>query len=207
MRRHDIDWKYIRRYTLVPFLCASLAALAFCIAVWMHSSQLQRESEMSANQFAVNEGYNALVSQRRVIDRYYRRYQRFYDLGFIGRESRLDWVETIRTISTSLELPVINYSIEPQRDVVPPVSSILGGEDIQIKVSQLQLEMDLLHEIDLLRFFDRLQSQAPGLITVDHCDISDISGDGNISAEPNLNAACSVRIFSVITSDVQGESI
>lgn len=206
MNRSDLDWQYIRRHTLRPAICALVAVLTLGLAVWMHGDHEQLFLELNANHEAVHEDYAALLNQRRIIDRYHRRYQRFNELGFIGRESRLDWVETLRITSEGLELPRLSYSIEPQLGVVAPVNSILGGENIQIRVSRMQLEMGLVHEIDLLRFFDTLQRQAPGLIKVDQCELAFL-GDANVSAgEHNLTASCAVQVFSVITSDVSGES-
>jgi len=207
MNRPDLDWSYIRRYTNRPLISAGIAVAALVIATWLHGSHKQSFRELSENQLAVHEDYATLVDQRRVIDRYHRRYQRFRELGFIGRESRLDWVETMRTTSAGLDLPRLGYSIEPQRGVVAPVSTLLGGESIDIRVSKLELEIGLLHEIDLLRFFDALQRQAPGLIKVDKCEISNNSADSNGYVRANLAAACEVQVFSVITSDVAGESL
>tara|TARA_R110002096_G_scaffold130643_5_gene279914 strand:- start:9384 stop:10007 length:624 start_codon:yes stop_codon:yes gene_type:complete len=204
MNQSDLDWTYIRRYTLIPLVSAGLALLALCIAVWVHSRHEQSFAELNANHVAVNQDYESLVNQRRIVDRYHRRYQKFYELGFIGRESRLDVVETMRTTSARLNLPRVTYSIEPQRGVVAPVTSLLGGENIQIRVSKLQLEMGLLHEFDLLRFFDVLQSQAPGLIKVDQCEIASLGELSTNASDPNLAANCDVNIFSVITSDVSG---
>ncbi|MCH9695691.1 MAG: hypothetical protein K0U72_14345 [Gammaproteobacteria bacterium] len=206
MNRSDLDWHYIRRHTLRPSICLLVAALTLGFAVWTHGKHEQLFLELNANHEAVHEDYAALVKQRKIVDRYHRRYQRFGELGFIGRESRLDWVETLRITSESLGIPRLSYSIEPQTGVVAPVSSILGGENIQIRVSRMQLEMGLVHEIDLLRFFDALQQQAPGLIKVDQCDLAFL-GDANVSiGEHNLSANCAVQIFSVITSDVDGDS-
>ncbi len=207
MTRSDLDWSYIRRYTTRPLVSAGIAVAVLGIAIWMHGSHKQLFRELSENQLIVHRDYAALVDQRRVIDRYHRRYQRFRELGFIGRESRLDWVETLRTTSAGLDLPRLGYSIEPQRSVVAPVSTLLGGESIDIRVSKLKLEIGLLHEVDLLRFFDALQDQAPGLIKVDKCELSNNSVDSGGRATANLSAACEVQVFSVITSDVTGESL
>lgn len=204
MSQSDLDWKYIRRYTLMPLVSAGLALVALGMAIWIHAGHEQSFAELNANHVAVNQDYESLVKQRRIVDRYHRRYQEFYELGFIGRERRLDVVETMRTTSAQLNLPRVSYSIEPQRGVVPPVTSLLGGENIQIRVSKLQLEMGLSHEIDLLRFFDVLQRQAPGLIKVDQCDIASMGELSTNAADPNLAANCDVKIFSVITSDVSG---
>lgn len=207
MNRPDLEWPFVLRYTLRPAICMLLAVVALCIATWLHAGSVKLYEQLNANQAAVHDDYDALVNQRRIVDRYHRRYQTFYELGFIGRESRLDWVETMRTALEGLDLPRMTYAIEPQLGVNAPFPSMLGNNEIQIRVSNVQVEMGLMHEIDLLRFFDRLQQQAPGLIKVDRCEISNVAGTGSDSADPNLVAKCGLQIFSVMTSDVAGDAI
>lgn len=202
MNPSNFDWKYIRRFTLLPTVCAAVALASLILAIWLQHKQTQRNLELTANYAAVHEDYDALINQRRVIDRYHRRYQSFRDLGFIGRESRLDWVETLRTTTARVGIPRVNYNIQPQLRVVAPVTSLMSGEEIQIRVSRLQLEMGLIHELDLLRFFDDLQEQAPGLIKVDECELVYHGEISRAVSEPNLTTNCTVQIYSVITSDV-----
>lgn len=206
MKRSDLDLDYVRRYTLRPVVSMVVAAAVLLIAVWVHGERAEEYSQYSANQIAVHEDYDALVYQRRLVDRYHQRYERFHELGFIGRESRLDWIETLRTTAESLELPHVSYAIEPQLGVVAPVESIIDVDDIQIRVSRARLEMGLVHELDLLRFFDELQAAAPGLIKVDDCALTWLTEGAARGSEPNLSAICSIQIFSVITSDVRVEA-
>lgn len=203
MNRFDFDWQFIRCHTLLPVLTAAIAASILIAGIWVHDTQQDLYAQISVSQDTMHDDYNALVYRRRLVDRYHRRYQRFHELGFVGRESRLDWIETLRETMTDLTLPSLSYTIEPQLRVVAPVQSILAGDDIAIHLSRLHLELGLVHEIDLLRFFDELQRNAPGLIKVDGCDMSwqaDESTQPSVSA--NILADCSILIFSVVTSDV-----
>jgi len=191
-----------------PVLSATIAVVALAGALWAHDYQRARYDELSANRNAVHEDYDALVAQRRLVDRYHRRYQRFDDLGFIGRESRLDWVETLRMTANNLALTRLRYAIEPQIQVIPPVQSVLSGEDLQIRASKVQLELGLLHEMDLLRFFDALQANAPGLIKVDSCELNwELEPGSRLNTDANLSASCAVQLYSVITSDVGREEL
>ncbi len=206
MTRFEFDWPYVRRHTMRPVLSAVIAVAALAAAFWAHDYQQARYDELAANRNAVHEDYDALVQRRRLVDRYHRRYQRFDDLGFIGRESRLDWVETLRMTANGLSLSRLTYAIEPQIEVMPPVQSVLSGEDLQIRASKVQLELGLLHEMDLLRFFDELQVNAPGLIKVDGCELNwEVESGSRLNTDANLSASCAVQLYSVITSDVGRE--
>lgn len=203
MTRFEFDWPYVRRHTMRPVLTAVIAVLALLGAVWAQDYQQARYDELAAHRSAVHQDYDALVQQRRIVDRYHRRYQRFDELGFIGRESRLDWVETLRVTADKLSVPRLSYAIEPQVHVIPPVQSVLGGGDLQIRASSVQLELGLLHELELLRFFDALQASAPGLIQVKSCELSwEIEPGGRAGTDTNLSASCAAQLYSVITSDV-----
>lgn len=204
MKRFEFDWRYIRRRTLVPFVSALIAAGVLTAAVAINAEKRAMYDELGINQSAVQQDYNALVLRRRLVDRYHARYKQFHSLGFVGHESRLDWIETLRQATGDLTLPRISYAIAPQLDVVAPVQSILAGEDIAVNVSRLDLEMGLVHELDLVRFIDELQQEAPGLIRIPRCGLVwQHEPDTPLQAGTNIQASCSVEIFSVITSDVR----
>ena len=208
MARPEFDWRFVRRHTFVPVLSMLFAAAILTVAIWLHARQELLHSQFSVNQNALHEDYDELVYRRRLVDRYFRRYQSFNELGFVGKESRLDWIETLRAATNDLTLPRISYAIEPQLQAVAPIQSIATDGNAQIHVSRLQLEMGLVHEMDLLRFIDELQKKAPGLISVDHCEL-DWQGERTteVTVGTNILASCSILIFSVITSDVDNPGV
>jgi len=203
MNRHSLDPRYIGRHTLVPLVTALVAVVLLGVSVWLHGEQAAKLERIDAHYTAMHEDYDALIYRRRLIERYNVRYEQFQDIGFVGVESRLDWVETLRETSIDLLLPRVSYAIEPQLQVVAPVQSIPAGDDVSIRLSRLQLEAGLVHEIDLLRFFDELQRNAPGLIKVDRCNLVwQVDSAALATVDANILADCSIAIFSVVTSDV-----
>ncbi len=200
------DWPFILRNTLRPLLSAATALAALVVVMWAYSGQQQQFADYSASYRTVRSDFDQLIAEQRMVERYQRRYDRFKESGFVGPESRLDWIETLRTTSEALSLPRVSYSIEPQLEVEPPVKSGRNSKDMQIRVSRAQLQFGLNHEGDLLRFFDELQQQAPGLIKVDECDLS-WQADTSVAlvAGSNLAASCSLQIYSVITSEYAAE--
>jgi hypothetical protein len=143
------------------------------------------------------------VYRRRLVDRYHRRYDEFYRLGFVGRERRLDWIETLRETRQDLTLPRVSYAIEPQLQAIAPVESIRASENVQIHLSRVQLEIGLVHELDLLNFIAELQRKAPGLIRVQGCDLVWQSAtEEKLTVAANILAVCSLQMYSLVTSDV-----
>lgn len=202
----EFDWHYIRRHTARPVISTIITLAVLLAALWMHGRQAEQYSDYSASYTKVRGDFNKLIADQRMVERYQRRYEHFREIGFVGPESRLDWIETVRTTAESLALPHVNYAIEPQLEVVAPVKSSRRGNDTQISVSRAQLELGLNHELELLRFFDELQQEAPGLIKIDECGLtwqSDIRAQ--LAPGNNLTAICRIQIYSVITSDFREE--
>jgi hypothetical protein len=206
MKASELDWNYIRQFTLIPTITFVLAVAVLFVSMHVQGSQAKLHEQLTADQAVMQEDYDALVDRRRIVDRYHRRYRQFSEQGFVGMESRLDWIETLRAKTSELTLPRVSYALQPQLKAIAPVQSIMAGDDISIHVSNLDLEMGLVHELDLLRFVDELQQHAPGLIKVDRCYMS-WQGEGreNLAAESNILANCSLQIYSVITADVSQE--
>ncbi len=199
----DLDLAYLRRGTLVPFLSALVAVGVLVFAITLDADRQARYGELGNQQGAIQQDYNDLVLRRRLVDRYHARYAEYHDLGFVGQESRLDWIETLRQTTDALTLPRLSYAIAPQLDVIAPVQSFNAGENIAVNVSRLELDMALVHELDLLEFVDELQTEAPGLIRVPACSMTwEHDGFDAVASGANIRALCSVEIFSVITSDV-----
>ncbi len=203
MKPTRMDWQYLRKDTFVPGLSLAVTTILFITSLWYHGVQIDLYEGHTTHHQAMSQDYDALVYRRRLLDRYHRRYQALRELGFVAQESRLDWIETVRSIARELDLPNLTYSLEPQLEVVRPVQPASSDTEIQIYLSRLDLELELVHEGDLLRFFDRLQGEAPGLMKVDQCDLERQFDIGqSLKAETNIAVDCSLDIFTVVTSDV-----
>ena len=92
--------------------------------------------------------------------------------------------------------------------MIKPIQPAYSDAEIQIFVSRLAVDLGLVHELDLLRFFNRLELEAPGLMKIDRCDMSrqSVVGQGMV-ADTNIVANCSFMIFSVITSDTDAAEV
>ena len=50
MNRSDLDWGYIRRYTVLPVATAIVAGLALFAGTWVHGEQQELYAQISVNQ-------------------------------------------------------------------------------------------------------------------------------------------------------------
>ncbi|MCK9389696.1 MAG: hypothetical protein M0Q22_15060 [Sulfuritalea sp.] len=104
------------------------------------------------------------------------RFKELQARGYIGPEQRLDWVETIARIKTTRRIFKLDYEFAPQRSVdasILPAGASAGG--FEIMSSQMQLQLQLLHEGELLAFLAELRDSVQALIQVRSCAIERIA--------------------------------
>jgi type II secretory pathway pseudopilin PulG len=122
-------------------------------------------------------------------------YRKLLARGVIGDERRLDWVETIGQIKNENKLAEIRYQIEPQRTLDLPGVSPSSG--VEFRVSALKVEMQLLHEGDLLVFIDGLRSKLKAHVLVRSCAIKRLDSGQERGIAPRLRADCVIDLVTI----------
>ena len=201
MIRLNDDWRFFARGLGVPGATCCIALILLVASIVYEGRLADENKRMQFDHGAVNSEYEALVNRKRILERYHRRYEQFRAQGFVANERRLDWIEALREQGEELQLPSLRFALEPQVG-----RTVAGSEDLRLRASRMELEIGLLHELDLLRFIAAVRSRAPGLVSVDRCTLSRQGEADLISAvESNIVAICSLSIFSASTSDVTTE--
>ena len=116
--------------------------------------------------------------------------------GIVGDEQRLDWVELIKTTQDQLRLREVRYEIAPQRTLSSTQES--SESAFTFYASTMNLQMQLLHEEDLLRLLAEIQEHATAIIRIRRCDLARLaeSADSNVR-NANLQAECVVDWITV----------
>lgn len=121
-------------------------------------------------------------------------YRALVDRGLIGLERRLEWVERIAQIKASRRLIDIQYELAPQRPVdaaVLPGGALAGG--YEFLTSTMTLQMQLLHEDDLLGFIGDLAGSVQAFLHVRGCRIERIPRGGQERGpSAQLKAECTI---------------
>ncbi|WP_153111485.1 hypothetical protein [Propionivibrio limicola] len=119
--------------------------------------------------------------------------------GIIGEEKRPEWIELLKALRDRHHLPGLHYELGPQRQL----NAGATGTSFLV-ASAMTLQIDLLHEEDLTRFFTDLRQQASAVPHIQNCRLSRLPrGDGELSSQPtagrraNLQATCRVDWITV----------
>ena len=160
---------------------------------------MNREYQRERNALlAVRAQYQNIDEEEKIIERYLPLYRDLESKGIVGRERRLDWIDTLRQASQRVELPTLRYLIDSQNLFQPEFMVPTGT--FQIYASNMKLDLGLLHEGDLQNLFSDLDANANGLYTVSRCDLSRVHRQRDFikrADATNLNAVCDLRWLTI----------
>jgi hypothetical protein len=123
----------------------------------------------------------------------------FQDLerdGVIGEERRLKWTEALEDADGTLKLPGLTYSIDTQerhRTEFP----LADDGAYKLFVSEMNMDLGLLHGEDLFRLFDKLDEDADGLFSVEACSLTRRRDDPGRWQDPHLRSNCRLLWYTI----------
>jgi hypothetical protein len=109
----------------------------------------------------------------------------------IGDDHRLDWMEGLEKLRNQNLVINFSYNIAPQKVYIPQPA--LDSGNFIIHYSEMKLQFDLLHEGQLLNFFDALRRRIKGHYQLEGCTLQRVITDGESAPAPgkNIKAECS----------------
>ena len=185
------DWRKLR-YPIIGLG----AAFVFAGLLISLADQYRQENAaaLGTQQNLLNQArqkYQSSGLEKETITNYLPAYNNLLVNGFVGEERRIEWIETLRQIHHQHKLFSIDYSIGLQENYKTPFLANLGN--FALHRSVMKLNLDMLHEGDILTLLDGLQAQSTPFI-VRECEINRPIGASinvkNVSA--NLKAACEI---------------
>jgi hypothetical protein len=123
-------------------------------------------------------------------------YQQLKSLNILGEEHRLEWADAITRIRAQRELLDMRYTVERQR----LLNSVPGKPgNIDFYASTMKVDLQLLHEEDLLRFLDDLRQSGNAFDAVKKCGITRTGqASGGATMTPRLHADCEIDLITII---------
>lgn len=180
------------RWSLGLFVLLLLAGIALVVGAFrLERDEQRKHRELSGELADIRARLGRAREEEREIRSKISRYQQLLNHGVIGDEQRLDWLEQIAQIKAARRLFDIEYEIAPQRPIEPsllPEGATAGNYEIM--ASAMKLQIQLLHEGDLLVFLDDLRARVQAHLLVRACGIERLpSGQG---IRPLLRAECEI---------------
>lgn len=145
--------------------------------------------------------FNHVEAEKQEIRAYEPQFLALRQRGLIGEENRLAWIDAIRRSQEQRKLLPISYDISPQQALPVPLPMVMG--QYHLRGSRMRLQMDLLHEMDLLNLLDDLRQA--GYFAVQECTLKRhaTGAAGGVQA-PALGAECELLWLTVNSVPVLG---
>lgn len=160
----DIKWS----------LLACCMSVGVAIGLISYSAEIQYQSlkELQNSQRQLSAARDLLVTAQNDLENmssYQMEYDALVAQKVIGNEQRLDWIEGLENLRKQNLLPAFKYTISPQASYAP--NPPLAAGNFALSLSTMTLELDLLHEAQLLKFFNQMSQQLPGWFLLESCSL------------------------------------
>jgi hypothetical protein len=129
-------------------------------------------------------------------------YKQLKALNILGEERRLEWADAMNRIRVQRELLDLRYRVERQK----LLTSVPGKPaSVDFFASTMRVEMQLLHEEDLLRFLADLRSSGNAYYSVKRCAMTRTGqAVGGASMTPRLSAQCDIDLITIVDRAAKG---
>lgn len=203
MKKSRVDWGVLRGAIIMLLVCVTISGGLLAGSMY-YRDEMRSDYKKEDTRFKnVSRKYLAVDQEEKMIMLHYPRFKFLYHKGVIGKEKRLDWLETLRATSDKLGIPSLRYNID-SREIYTPAYGLNQGA-YQIYTSTMKLELGLLHEDDLFKLFNELEHRADGLFTVSGCDMHRREKEITRSIESaKLQVSCELLWFTI---DMSGNEI
>ena len=123
-------------------------------------------------------------------------YKRLKAYNILGEERRLEWADAINRIRVQRELLDVRYRVERQK----LLNSAPGKPaNVDFFASTMRVDLQLLHEEDLLRFLGDLRASGNAYYSVKKCVITRTGqAVGGTTMTPRLSAQCDIDLITIV---------
>jgi len=185
------DFPYIK-WSLFTFV---LSLLVSGSAIWLSSEYVDHSlKQRQQAQRQLSDARKQLSDAQSDLENmsiYSREYATLVDYKVIGGEQRLDWIEGLAKLRQGQHVVDFKYTILPQQNYTP--NPVLDTGNFELKLSGLSLHLDLLHEMQLIKFFDALRTDIKGWFIIDHCTLERAGASNGTEATAPLNGAAQLK--------------
>jgi len=200
-----MDWRVLRGalVTLVVAVLVSGGALAGSLQFAQSKNILHKRAR--AAYLSARAQYHDLDQEEGLIATYLPRYVALENAGIVGREKRLDWIESLRQSAKQAQVVKLRYKIDTQKPFDTGIKLEVGN--FRVFASTMNISVDLLHEGDLFVLLDNINRSAKGLYGLSDCDIRRRGETINVDPEAvNLVAQCDLKFLTIRKSETEDQS-
>ncbi len=200
MNAAEIDWRVLRGSMIGLVIVVLISGGALLGSYQFANAKRLLQKRERANFMNARNQYHTLDKEEGLIATYLPRYIALETAGIIGREKRLDWIESLRQSAKQAQVAKLNYRIDAQKPFNTGTKLEVGN--YRVFASRVSVDVDLLHEGDLLALLDNFNRSVAGLYGLSDCAIQHPGKEISMAADAiNLRAKCHLNFLTIRKSD------
>jgi len=126
---------------------------------------------------------------------YKKQFNRYMPIKQYETENRLYWLDELEKIRIQQKIPQLRYAISARRPYQYD-DGLIDDRGLQVFVSDVKLNISLLHEADLMRALRSIQNIKKSIHVISSCEVRRLnSGTAIRTSIPNVEASCNVKWF------------
>lgn len=182
----------VLRWSILAIFAAALIGTAILYISSEYAEKAQKELRIARNMgIDARRRLAAAHEDRENMAVYADEYGTLLKRKIIGDDQRLDWMEGLEELRQLNLVTDFRYRITPQKNYAPQPPFDSGNFDIHY--SETKLQLDLLHEAQLVDFFTAFRNRIKGWYQLEGCSLQRSVTDENAAATTtgaHLKAEC-----------------
>ena len=138
--------------------------------------------------------FKTLSDKTLLVAEYENEFKKYQPIEQYETENRLYWLDSLDKIRVKYKIPKLTYSISKQQPYNYK-DKLINQRGLKVKVSEIKLSMNLMHEGDLVSVVRDLNNIKSSLHVVNSCELERLSNKQKSAARPNIKATCFIKWF------------
>jgi len=191
----SLEWRQIQT-PLILFGIICLAGVGWWYWAYQYKEQMLVQQKNQRNEYdKINKLLEETEKTVAVIQQSYQLFQKFKKKGFLSKTHRLSWRTEMSRLEKKYQIPYFNFNFSERRHFTLP-STITLDSDFTLYVSEMTLEMEVLHEGIWLNILQELeQPQFAGIHRTQQCSAAYLGQTNKPSNEANLRVSCQIQWY------------
>lgn len=149
----------------------------------------------------IRQDLDSIEDRKEILRRYINRYQLLVEREVLALPNPVDLVKHMKAIATERRQNATKFEFG-DNVIVPSASTAYTADStINVNVSPLNVEMGMLHDMDMFMFMESLDSKLPNISFPVQCSMELVQIEFAVTNRENMRGVCQINWYAVTDPD------
>ena len=155
------------------------------------------KSRLEKNISSIEQSLDSIEDRKKILRRYISRYQTLVERRVLTLPSPVDLVKHMKNISMERRQNATKFEFDDNIVLSADATSYTEGSTIDVNVYPLNVEMGMLHDMDMFMFMESLEAKVPNLSFPVQCSMTLEQSEFAVTNRENMRGACRINWYAV----------